>query len=184
MKVKHTLGTLKSEKGFTLVEVIMSIAILAIASLFILDFFLVAADSNQFAQDVDKGTTLAVSILEEFKQVDSPADFEELDLLEGGYLNIEQDHYYFTLYYDADFHIMEFKDQRPEDAEFIGTIVIEPADEPPASELNASTSGDSGRIVRRRYSISLDFRRTHEVEKADTKLVTFTTSKYLVYIDQ
>ncbi len=60
------------QKGFSLVEIIISIAVLALLSLFVIQAFLVSERLNQRAADLDIATGLAVDGLERFKA--SPQD--------------------------------------------------------------------------------------------------------------
>lgn len=57
----------KSNKGFTLVEVVAAFAVLAIISVSLLQMFLSSALANTKASDMDKANTLSVKIGEEFK---------------------------------------------------------------------------------------------------------------------
>ncbi|NLT57966.1 MAG: prepilin-type N-terminal cleavage/methylation domain-containing protein [Clostridiales bacterium] len=57
-----------AQKGFTLVEVVVSFAVLAIVSGALLQMFVVSASVNRRAYDTDKASALAVQIQELFKQ--------------------------------------------------------------------------------------------------------------------
>lgn len=56
-----------SKNGFTLVEIIISVAILAFVSIVVLELFLTAVTLNQKASDLDKSVVLAKNAVEIFK---------------------------------------------------------------------------------------------------------------------
>lgn len=58
----------KGQNGFTLIEVIVSFAVLAIVSGAILQMFVVSTNVNRRAYDVDKANAIAVKVQEAFKQ--------------------------------------------------------------------------------------------------------------------
>ncbi len=64
-----------NEKGFTLVEMILAVAMLAVASSFIVQYFISAHNLNEKAADLDQGVWLAQEALEAFKADDSSSAF-------------------------------------------------------------------------------------------------------------
>ena len=66
---------MKNEDGFTLLEVILSITILAVISGFILDMFIVSSRVNNSAQDLDYASTKAAMSIELFKSLDEPGEY-------------------------------------------------------------------------------------------------------------
>lgn len=57
----------KNDKGFTLAELILSVCILAIISVYMLQFFISASDLNRRAEDLDHSVFLANSVVEWLK---------------------------------------------------------------------------------------------------------------------
>lgn len=68
-----------NEKGFTLVEMIISVAMLAVVSLFIVQYFISAHNLNEKAADLDQGVWLAQEALEAFKAEPSASAFSSGD---------------------------------------------------------------------------------------------------------
>ena len=92
---------LNDNKGFTLVEVMIAILVLALASGFIAEMFLVSARVNQRAQDIDSSVMQAIGIIETFKKQSSPQLLAEDAFFEGAFLQQEGNVLVITGYYDA-----------------------------------------------------------------------------------
>ena len=71
----------KNQKGFTLIEVILSIGVLALLSGFILQFFLASNRLNDRSGQVDQANVLAVTVMEAFKAQPVPAIGADTDPL-------------------------------------------------------------------------------------------------------
>lgn len=67
---------MKSDKGFTLVEVIISIAILSILCVIFLQLFVKASDISDSANELDQSVTLTNSIMEIVKSVGEVSEIE------------------------------------------------------------------------------------------------------------
>lgn len=65
----------KSNKGFTLLEVIISIAALSFISIFILQMFISAQELNSRAKDADTAISEAITALDSFKKNRSLDDY-------------------------------------------------------------------------------------------------------------
>lgn len=85
----------KNNNGFSLLEVIISIAILALLSGYVLQSFILSDNLNKKAADLDKTTALCVSYIEEFKA--SP-----IATLKDKYQNIGENEWEAASYYDND----------------------------------------------------------------------------------
>jgi len=72
------LKKIRNQDGFTLMEVVISIAALSILSVFILQMFITSANANARAQNIDMASAKAMSIMERFKTLH---DISELDAL-------------------------------------------------------------------------------------------------------
>lgn len=119
---------MKNQKGFTLVEMIIAIGILMIASGFILQIFMTAKTMNIRAHAVDQSVSLGTSFVETVKASDQP--------LEGGlsaaYPSIEQrkgekGEQYFKQYYDQNWQILESSQQ--EKAQYYMEAQLKPEQE-------------------------------------------------------
>jgi prepilin-type N-terminal cleavage/methylation domain-containing protein len=73
----------KGQKGFTLLEIIISVAIISIVSLFILQFFIASSNANAKAQNIDIASTKAVSVIELVKSGDNFEELQKLGALGG-----------------------------------------------------------------------------------------------------
>lgn len=114
---------LKAKKGFTLVEIIIAIGIIAIISGFVLQIFISAKNLNEKAADLDNSVFISNNLIELFKSGNSEEAFTASTRFsnmkvtnEGGSATIE-------LYYDADWNIINEKEKSSQ-ADFIvvGTI--------------------------------------------------------------
>ena len=61
------INNIKNNKGFSLLEVIIAIAVLALLSGYVLQSFIVSQELNKRAADLDTATYKCVSIIERFK---------------------------------------------------------------------------------------------------------------------
>jgi prepilin-type N-terminal cleavage/methylation domain-containing protein len=65
------------QKGFTLVELILSVAMLAIISLFILQYFIAAKNMTLKAKDLDESVLMVQMTFEAFKSNQKVEDFQK-----------------------------------------------------------------------------------------------------------
>jgi len=72
------LKKLRNQDGFTLMEVVISIAALSVLSVFILQMFITSANANARAQNIDIATNHATNIMERFKTMNNINDIESL----------------------------------------------------------------------------------------------------------
>ena len=78
--------TFKCRRGFTLLEVIISIAVLALISGFILQMFVSSATANKRAKDMDIASMKSINVLELFGAADSYSEF--VDAFANRYQNV------------------------------------------------------------------------------------------------
>jgi|GEM_PF-1210818 len=72
------LKKIKNQDGFTLMEVVISIAALSVLSVFILQMFITSANANARAQNIDIASANAMSIMERFKTLNDISALEDL----------------------------------------------------------------------------------------------------------
>ena len=73
------LKFLKNDDGFSLLEAILSVAVISVVSVFILQMFITSANANKKTQAADSANVAAISLMEEFRAM---ASFKEaLDTL-------------------------------------------------------------------------------------------------------
>ena len=156
-KIKKISVKPKTCKGISLLEVIISIAALSIISGFILQMFIVSAELNQRAKDLDFLSLKAISTIEEIKSVGS-----------GGEI-------FFYEYYDREYNLVKAVERGQGleegyvvyDAKFLIEV-----------EVRNSAEGLGGNMYDIRasvYIISAD-----SLDDGSTKeaLVSFNTRKY------
>ena len=182
---------LKNEDGFTLLEIILSIAILAVISGFILDMFIVSSNVNKSAQDLDIASTKAANALELFKSQGSPEGYAALSAFSNSF--VEWDGSVTRIYamFDEKWNMLpalgRFTDEDPVNgAKFV--LVVKVTDcgaAGPAVYLDFFTDGrdisyaaaNQGRM----YDISATFY-TYGVSGDDkTELLSLGTKKYFAY---
>jgi prepilin-type N-terminal cleavage/methylation domain-containing protein len=66
---------IRTRKGFTLAEMIISIGVVAIFSVIILQLFITAKNLNTSSRDLDRASSAAVNIAEMFKSSASASEF-------------------------------------------------------------------------------------------------------------
>jgi prepilin-type N-terminal cleavage/methylation domain-containing protein len=91
-----------NSKGFTLVELIISIGIIAIISSSILQLFITAGNLNRKAYDIDKCVMLSESIIEQFKSGNTPIDVKSIDIMKKAFYSGDNKNFKLTLYLDSE----------------------------------------------------------------------------------
>ena len=117
---------MKNKKGFTLVEIIIAIGLIAIFSSVILQLFVTSRTLHQKARDLDKSIILATNIVETFKSGTKASDIKTNKLLE--YSAMAEDGKEITIYmhYDENWNLIKDGSSTPQ---FIVKTVIKPAAE-------------------------------------------------------
>jgi prepilin-type N-terminal cleavage/methylation domain-containing protein len=93
-----------NSKGFTLVELIISIGIIAIISSSILQLFITAGNLNRKAFDIDKCVMLSESIIEQFKSGNTPIDLKNTDIMKTAFYSEENKNLKLILYFDSEWN--------------------------------------------------------------------------------
>jgi len=95
--------TFKTSQGFTLVEVIISIAILSVSSVVALQLFITAQNLNTFSRHSDIASVLATNTIEEIKSYD---DLASLFSKTSSYESVD-DGYRQIIYLDVNFQVSD-----------------------------------------------------------------------------
>ena len=93
---------MKRKKGFSLVEILLSIAVFSILSVFVLQMFSTAQNLNRAARELDQSVLLAESI---FERIQAAQSFESL----GGQVNDSV----MKLHYDEDWKNIAVSEMTP-----------------------------------------------------------------------
>lgn len=104
---------MKRKKGFSLVEILLSIAVFSILSVFVLQMFATAKNLNENARELDRSVLIAESLFERIQAVQS---FESLGGQQGfehANLSGESDASVMTLHYDEDWKTIAVTDLAP-----------------------------------------------------------------------
>lgn len=154
----------KNSEGFTLIEAIISLAVLSIASVFILQMFVTAAQLNSNARDIDRADALVSSVMEGFYTMNDPREYAESSVFPysaevDGELRMQ-------IYYDGDWQRCP-----REDAVFVMHCVIRLEEEGPIVPVGVQTdvTTQGGLYSLTGQMLPMD---------GDTPLVTNTTCVY------
>lgn len=82
---------MKNNKGFTLVEVIISIAVLSVLCVIFLQLFVKASDISDRAHELDESVTLTNSTMEIVKSIGSINELENVKYLNEFSIDIKED---------------------------------------------------------------------------------------------
>jgi prepilin-type N-terminal cleavage/methylation domain-containing protein len=99
--LKYKFNITIKPKGFTLVELIISIGIVAIISSTILQLFITAGNLNRKAYDIDKCVMLSETIIEQFKSGNKPIDVKNIDILKNAFYSGNDNSFKLSLYLDG-----------------------------------------------------------------------------------
>ena len=103
-----------NKKGFSLIEVVVAIGMIAVISGFILQLFITAKSINQKSNDLNESILLSTNIIEIFKSGDTPADLLKHPMAQYALTSGEGDAFSFTMYYDNQWNLL--KNQHAETA--------------------------------------------------------------------
>lgn len=123
----------KKTDGFTLIEMIISLAILVVVGGFVLQLFITAGNTAQKAYDLDKAVSHAVTAVEAFKGGSEP--FALLNEAWAAGAQVQQDGgsmVNLIFYYDKDWRLLdaaqaEAAEERRDKAHFTLNTAIKPA---------------------------------------------------------
>lgn len=149
------MGT-KNNNGFTLLEVIISVAALSVMSVFVLQMFMSSATLNARARDADIAMTVAMQEIENLKTYSSLSE----------YLADDSDTLTVSLYYDKDWNLMA--GEAPADAKYCSKMDLNP---------DERASQDGGVQRGTLYTVAVDVAELSAGENGRT-LASIRTKKY------
>ena len=123
-------GFLRREKGFTMMEMIISAGFLAVISILVVQLFITSKSVNRKAYDLDRGTFRATSIIELFKGVREPGQIFGLEPLKDASREKEGDTTRFRLYFDGKWDPVTANEKEAGNREYLleGTVLPAAAD--------------------------------------------------------
>jgi len=158
------LKKFKNQDGFTLLEAVISIAVLSVLSVFTLQMFITSGNANAKAQNIDVAAGKAQAVIEQFKALDDIDEVEELFAAQG--IVLDGAAYSFAQGYDGNW--MPTAD---EDAGFVLGAVISLKEEMAAGRIYTMTVG----LVRRSAQVNVFADGNTEW---DPVLVEYTVDRY------
>ncbi len=118
---------IKNKKGFTLVEMIISVAFLAVISLVLAELFISSQNCLDKAHDLDRSVHIAKKTIESFKAGEKPEDFIKSGSMRSSDISESGDTIAVKTYYDEDWRILNPSDDLLESkTAFTSTVEIKP----------------------------------------------------------
>jgi type II secretory pathway pseudopilin PulG len=96
-----------SEEGFTLLEIIISIGIIAVINVFILRMFLVSSMVNQNAREIDLAFSAAQNAIETFKRQTTLNGYRNEQFLKGCFVKQREKGAAYYQAYDANWNVLD-----------------------------------------------------------------------------
>lgn len=157
----------KNNDGFTLLEIVISIAALSFISIFILQMFMASSNLNERAKNTDIAVNLAISEIENFKKYSCLSDY----LAANDLGNISENSRTITirLYYDKGWNTMGLSETVPENAGYYLAMDINPDETAPPRKESAKY----GKL----YTVQVDVADVSSGENSSS-LASFRAKKY------
>lgn len=156
------------KKGFTLIEIVITIGILAMASIFILQLFFTARAINQKSNDLTESIMTSISIIETFKSGAAPEELLADQLLKHAVVEQKEDSIGFYIYYDDKWNVQQSLNLEPE---YILSAAVEP--------LTDSRTPDHAKSGLYRIELTLTKTKPYYVGKAfNEEIYSVAATKY------
>jgi prepilin-type N-terminal cleavage/methylation domain-containing protein len=104
--LRYLVARVQKHKGFTLVEMIISIGIIAIISSSILQLFITASNLNRKSYDIDKSVMISETIIGKFKSGNGPQDIKKINLMKDAYVSERNKSLFLSIYFDQKWKTM------------------------------------------------------------------------------
>lgn len=139
-------------EGFTLVEMVVSIAALSLISVFILNMFIISSQLQHEAADIDKATLMAAQTCEKLRVAPEP-ELTYGDIIAGSVVSVESNGALrFTVSYDENWNVTHNSDN----AKFVMTAWLGPILSESRILASFGRLNDSTDIVSQRLSIEVE----------------------------
>lgn len=163
-------GFTKSEKGFTLVEMILAVAFLAVISVVMLQLFLHARNLGLKAHDLDQAVQISKSILETFKAGDDPSGFQSGKQPEQSVVAETDGRTTIRIYYDKNWKALgKSEADLSEKSDYSANVEVEP--------LTLPSRESPGKLYR--ITVQISKTKPYAMEKdPETELYRLTTEHY------
>lgn len=116
-------------KGFTILEMIISVAVLSIISVFVLQLFISARNMSDKARHLDWSIQMSKTLMESIKSCEKPEDLYTLDFLKESSMNKDGRDTTAIIAFDKDLKFISSKDlEKFQEADFLAILQIKPVD--------------------------------------------------------
>lgn len=174
----------KKKKGFSIAEVIISIATLAFVSGFILQMFIVSEKVNKKALDLDIATNVATTSIELFLKENAFEDYIALDFFENSVVEKKENEVMVNKFYDKNWKTVkttkeELNDNKlPKDVVFALSVNIYKSIDNVA--YVKETDNNEKNYVEPKILFTIDSKITNNTEEQlnKAKIVEYKASKY------
>lgn len=141
----------KSHKGFTLVELIMSIAIVAFLSGIVLQLFITAQNLNKRASDLDRCVQKSEEVISDFKACSLPSDFSSTGTMKNAARYKDAGSLVYLLKYDGNWVAQE-KNSDAAKAYFVMRVQLTPRDKKGLWRLSITVEKSKYRYLEKKLS--------------------------------
>ncbi len=165
------MKAMKSQKGFTLVEIIISIAFLCIVCAVVLRIFVLSGNLNGEMQDRETASLMAINAMEAAKAAGRP---DEIDHAFSA-SDKRDDVWFYMAYYDGDWNIVE----QGENPVFYMEMSISPSDSRIVTKNGFGPGADdASKTLSGLYFIEA---KAGDMEGLKEAVVIYKTAKHYVY---
>lgn len=165
------------EKGFTLVEVIISVGVLCIVCGIIVQLFTLSGKVRDNTSNIELASVMAINAIEICKASDSP-DIQDLEVFDGMTTNYEKTKEGFVIrkYFDENWDKLDIN----EEPVFVVKITMNQIEHLPA------VKDDFGEtvIISRLYEINVQAGYVDAGREGGAVLAEYNTSKYYTYMER
>lgn len=113
---------MNNTKGFTLVEVIIAIGILMLASGFILQIFMTAKNMNERAHAIDQSVSITTNFVETIKTMKTPMNEPYEDIFPQSEVTQNGENILITYYYKQDWTLANLSEKKGAPYTFTGSL--------------------------------------------------------------
>ena len=174
----------KNLNGFTLMEIIVSVAVLAFTSGFILQMFIVANTLNKRAEDIDKGASVAMNYIELYKVSENQKNYISEYFYSDYESNEEfgEDSIKLYKYFNDDWEEVEYKrdindDSIPENVKFVLEVNIKKEQSSQGNVVAVNKTDFERKLGGSYHSIKSS---VYDLGRGKVMIAQFNTGKYFI----